>query len=139
MKKIGILLGIFLLLSTWVEAVEYLSIHRVDGEDVEMLIAQIGRIEMGENELVLVGTNGTILASRPYGQVQCITFMDKQITQDESSVAVSEWPVVLPIRVFSPAGQLLLESYQTDVPMETLPRGVYILQSGLHVEKIYNR
>lgn len=144
MKKIMLFLAISC--SLQLMAVN-LSIQKTDNTQRLQDITKIGKLIFVENDLQLLDKAGKLLASEPITSIRKIIFVESQAAALES--VETEMLLVYPnptqatlfikgidaqvIRVYDLNGRLLLSEYGTQVNVNELSLGTYLLQIGTQV------
>ena len=155
MKKIYLLLNFVLAFTIMSKAETSLFIDYLSGDDAEIALNVIGRIEIKDEVFRLISIEGTELASCNLYEVKKISFGDNSETNLENNgfntIAIFPNPTqdVLfinglefndKVRLFDLQGKLILTSVaNTDgnlqVSVSQLPNGVYLLQVGVEIMK----
>ena len=155
MKKIYLLLNFVLAFTVMSKAETSLFIDYLSGDDAEIVLNVIGRIEIKDEVFRLISIEGTELASCNLYEVKKISFGDNSETNIENNgfntIAIFPNPTqdVLfinglesndKVRLFDLQGKLILTSVaNTDgnlqVSVSQLPNGVYLLQVGVEIMK----
>lgn len=155
MKKIYLLLNFVLAFTVMSKAETSLFIDYLSGDDAEIALNVIGRIEIKDEVFRLISIEGTELASCNLYEVKKISFGDNSETNIENNgfntIAIFPNPTqdVLfinglesndKVRLFDLQGKLILTSVaNTDgnlqVLVSQLPNGVYLLQVGVEIMK----
>ena len=125
-----------------------LVLSRSSGTQLLQDIAAIGKVVFVGDDLQLLAHDGTVLAQEPIAEVQQITFADdSEPTSVEGATAsgIILYPnptqdrlVVLgaegqTLRVYDLQGRLLKQTESTEVQVEDLANGTYLLQIGTQV------
>lgn len=126
----------------------HLVLSRSSGTQLLQDIATIGKVVFVGDDLQLLAHDGTVLAQEPIAEVQQITFADgpeptsvegatasgiilyPNPTQDRLVVQGAEGQT---LRVFDLQGRLLKQTESTEVQVEDLANGTYLLQIGTQV------
>ena len=150
-----ILLLPFLLFTMALQAgVTHVRVEMLAGGELTSSLAQIGKIVLGENDVLLYNKSGVQIGSTPFSQFVKIVFYsdgstslndvaDSSIkvfydaTQESLLVRGIEGPQA--VRVYAVSGQLLLSANATDgeatMYIGGLQSGAYLLQVGAQVVK----
>ena len=125
-----------------------LVLSRSSGTQLLQDIAAIGKVVFVGDDLQLLAHDGTVLAQEPIAEVQQITFADgseptsvegatasgiilyPNPTQDRLMVQGAEGQT---LRVYDLQGRLLKQAEGTEVQVEDLANGTYLLQIGTQV------
>ena len=125
-----------------------LVLSRSSGTQLLQDIAAIGKVVFVGDDLQLLAHDGTVLAQEPIAEVQQITFADgseptavegatasgiilyPNPTQDRLMVQGAEGQT---LRVYDLQGRLLKQTEGTEVQVEDLANGTYLLQIGTQV------
>ena len=125
-----------------------LVLSRSSGTQLLQDIAAIGKVVFVGDDLQLLAHDGTVLAQEPIAEVQQITFADgseptsaegatasgiilyPNPTQDRLAVQGAEGQT---LRVYDLQGRLLKQTEGTEVQVEDLANGTYLLQIGTQV------
>lgn len=125
-----------------------LVLSRSSGTQLLQDIAAIGKVVFVGDDLQLLAHDGTVLAQEPIAEVQQITFADgseptsvegatasgiilyPNPTQDRLMVQGAEGQT---LRVYDLQGRLLKQAESTEVQVEDLANGTYLLQIGTQV------
>ena len=125
-----------------------LVLSRSSGTQLLQDIAAIGKVVFVGDDLQLLAHDGTVLAQEPIAEVQQITFADgseptsvegatasglilyPNPTQDRLVVQGAEGQT---LRVYDLQGRLLKQAESTEVQVEDLANGTYLLQIGTQV------
>ena len=125
-----------------------LVLSRSSGTQLLQDIAAIGKMVFVGDDLQLLAHDGTVLAQEPIAEVQQITFADgseptsvegatesgiilyPNPTQDRLVVQGAEGKT---LRVYDLQGRLLKQAEGTEVQVEDLANGNYLLQIGTQV------
>lgn len=125
-----------------------LVFSRSSGTQLLQDIAAIGKVVFVGDDLQLLAHDGTVLAQEPIAEVQQITFADgseptsvegatasgiilyPNPTQDRLVVQGAEGQT---LRVYDLQGRLLKQAEGTEVQVEDLANGTYLLQIGTQV------
>ena len=125
-----------------------LVLSRSSGTQLLQDIAAIGKVVFVGDDLQLLAHDGTVLAQEPIAEVQQITFADgseptsvegatesgiilyPNPTQDRLVVQGAEGKT---LRVYDLQGRLLKQAEGTEVQVEDLANGNYLLQIGTQV------
>ena len=125
-----------------------LVLSRSSGTQLLQDIAAIGKVVFVGDDLQLLAHDGTVLAQEPIAEVQQITFADgseptsvegatasgiilyPNPTQDRLVVQGAEGQT---LRVYDLQGRLLKQAEGTEVQVEDLANGTYLLQIGTQV------
>ena len=125
-----------------------LVLSRSSGTQLLQDIAAIGKVVVVRDDLQLLAHDGTVLAQEPIAEVQQITFADgseptsvegatargiilyPNPTQDRLVVQGAEGQT---LRVYDLQGRLLKQAESTEVQVEDLANGTYLLQIGTQV------
>ena len=125
-----------------------LVLSRSSGTQLLQDIAAIGKVVFMGDDLQLLAHDGTVLAQEPIAEVQQITFADgseptsvegatasgiilyPNPTQDRLVVQGAEGQT---LRVYDLQGRLLKQAEGTEVQVEDLANGTYLLQIGTQV------
>ena len=125
-----------------------LVLSRSSGTQLLQDIAAIGKVVFVGDDLQLLAHDGTVLAQEPIAEVQQITFADgseptsvegatasgiilyPNPTQDRLVVQGAEGQT---LRVYDLQGRLLKQTEGTEVQVEDLANGTYLLQIGTQV------
>ena len=125
-----------------------LVLSRSSGTQLLQDIAAIGKVVFVGDYLQLLAHDGTVLAQEPIAEVQQITFADgsestsvegatasgiilyPNPTQDRLVVQGAEGQT---LRVYDLQGRLLKQAEGTEVKVEDLANGTYLLQIGTQV------
>ena len=125
-----------------------LVLSRSSGTQLLQDIAAIGKVVFVGDYLQLLAHDGTVLAQEPIAEVQQITFADgsestsvegatasgiilyPNPTQDRLVVQGAEGQT---LRVYDLQGRLLKQTKGTEVQVEDLANGTYLLQIGTQV------
>ncbi|MBO5346298.1 MAG: T9SS type A sorting domain-containing protein [Paludibacteraceae bacterium] len=155
MKKIYLLLNFVLAFTVMSKAETSLFIDYLSGDDAEIALNVIGRIEIKDEVFRLISIEGTELASCNLYEVKKISFGDNSETNLENNgfntIAIFPNPThdVLfinglnsndIIRLFDLQGKLILTSIadvegNLQMQVSQLPEGVYLLQVGVEIMK----
>ena len=126
----------------------HLVLSRSSGTQLLQDIAAIGKVVFVGDDLQLLAHDGTVLAQEPIAEVQQITFADgseptsvegatasgiilyPNPTQDRLVVQGAEGQT---LRVYDLQGRLLKQTEGTEVQVEDLADGTYLLQIGTQV------
>lgn len=126
----------------------HLVLSRSSGTQLMQDIAAIGKVVFVGDDLQLLAHDGTVLAQEPIAEVQQITFADgseptsvegatasgiilyPNPTQDRLVVQGAEGQT---LRVYDLQGRLLKQTEGTEVQVEDLANGTYLLQIGTQV------
>ena len=131
-----------------------LRVEMLTGGELTSSLAQIGKIVLGENDVLLYDKSGAQIGSTPYSQLGKILFYDEG-SQAISDVTNSSLQVIYDatmerlfvrgieglqtVRVYSVSGQLLQSTNATDgeaiMRIGDLQNGTYLLQAGAQVVK----
>lgn len=153
MRKILLLLVLMIALTAQA-GVTHLRIEMLSGGETMSSLAQIGKIVLGEDNMVLYDKSGSEIGSTPYAQVDKIVFFDNGTTGIDD-VASSAIQVIIDqaqenilvkgisgnqtIRVFSVSGQLMQSvataGGEANLYVGGLQNGTYLLQVGAQVVK----
>lgn len=144
MKNIVILICV-LLCSVQASALHLVIEHR-SGEDLSQDIAIIGKWVFVEDELQLLDKSGAVLATESLAEIKKITFSASTTdTENVQSNAILVYPnptqdVLMiqgvesqTLRVYDLQGRLLSATNGTQVDVEHLADGTYLLQVGTQV------
>ena len=133
--------------------VNHLRVEMLTGGELSATLAQIGKIVLGEDDVVLYDHSGETIGSTPFAQFGKIVFYDDGLHAiDDVSAslqvlydATQERLVVRgmngqqTVRVYSTSGQLLQSTIATDgeavMSISGLVSGAYLLQAGAQVVK----
>ena len=125
-----------------------LVLSRSSGTQLLQDIAAIGKVVFVGDDLQLLAHDGSVLAQEPIAEVQQITFADgseptsvegatasgiilyPNPTQDRLVVQGAEGQT---LRVYDLQGRLLKQAEGTEVQVEDLANGTYLLQIGTQV------
>lgn len=125
-----------------------LVLSRSSGTQLLQDIATIGKVVFVGDDLQLLAHDGTLLAQEPIAEVQQITFAEgseptsvegtttsgitiyPNPTQDRLVVQGAEGQT---LRVYDLQGRLLRQTEDTEVKVEDLTNGTYLLQVGTQV------
>ncbi|MGM9825370.1 MAG: T9SS type A sorting domain-containing protein [Paludibacteraceae bacterium] len=125
-----------------------LVLSRSSGTQLLQDIAAIGKVVFVGDDLQLLAHDGTVLAQEPIAEVQQITFAEgsestsvegtttsgitiyPNPTQDRLVVQGAEGQT---LRVYDLQGRLLKQTESTEVQVEDLADGTYLLQIGTQV------
>lgn len=125
-----------------------LVLSRSSGTQLLQDIAAIGKVVFVGDDLQLLAHDGTVLAQEPIAEVQQITFANgseptsvegatasgiilyPNPTQDRLVVQGAEGQT---LRVYDLQGRLLKQTESTEVQVEDLANGTYLLQIGTQV------
>ena len=125
-----------------------LVLSRSSGTQLLQDIAAIGKVVFVGDDLQLLAHDGSVLAQEPIAEVQQITFADGSEptavegatasgitiyptpTQDRLMVQGAEGQT---LRVYDLQGRLLKQAEGTEVQVEDLANGTYLLQIGTQV------
>ena len=125
-----------------------LVLSRSSGTQLLQDIAAIGKVVFVGDDLQLLAHDGTVLAQEPIAEVQQITFAEgsestsvegtttsgitiyPNPTQDRLMVQGAEGQT---LRVYDLQGRLLKQTESTEVKVEDLANGTYLLQIGTQV------
>ena len=125
-----------------------LVLSRSSGTQLLQDIAAIGKVVFVGDDLQLLAHDGTVLAQEPIAEVQQITFADgSEPTAVESATAsgiilypnptqdrlVVQGAEGQTLRVYDLQGRLLKQAEGTEVQVEDLANGTYLLQIGTQV------
>lgn len=155
MKKIYLLLNFVLAFTVMSKAETSLFIDYLSGDDAEIALNVIGRIEIKDEVFRLISIEGTELASCNLYEVKKISFGDNSETNIENNgfniIAIFPNPTqdVLfinglesndKVRLFDLQGKLILTSIadvegNLQMQVSQLPEGVYLLQVGVEIMK----
>ena len=154
MRKI-LLLPFVLMIALAAQAeVTSLRVEMLTGSELTASLAQIGKIVLGENDVLLYDKSGAQIGSSPFSQFGKIVFYDDG-SQAISDVTVSSLQVFYDatqesllvrgisgsqtVRVYSVSGQLLQSANaangEATMPIGGLQNGAYLLQAGAQVVK----
>ena len=154
MRKI-LLLPFVLMIALAAQAeVTSLRVEMLTGSELTASLAQIGKIVLGENDVLLYDKSGAQIGSSPFSQFGKIVFYDDG-SQAISDVTVSFLQVFYDatqesllvrgisgsqtVRVYSVSGQLLQSANAANgeaiMPIGGLQNGAYLLQAGAQVVK----
>lgn len=154
MRKV-LLLPFMLLMALVAHAeVTSLRLEMLTGGELTSSLAQIGKIVMGEDDIVLYDKSGAPIGSTPFSQFEKIVFYDDgsqaiddvsapslQILYDamQGSILVRGIDGQQVVRVYSTSGQLLQSAPAANgeavLPVGGLQNGAYLLQAGAQVVK----
>lgn len=137
--------------------VTHLRIETLSGSEQVSTLAQIGKIVLGENDVLLYDKSGAEIGSTPFSQLGKIVFYEKVAGSTEALNDVSESSLQVfydatreslcvrgmdgqqTVRVYSVSGQLLQSANATNgeavVYTGGLQNGTYLLQAGAQVVK----
>ena len=154
MKKL-LLLPFVLMIALAAQAkVTHLRVEMLTGSEQTSSLAQIGKIVLGENDVLLYDKSGAQIGSTPFSQLGKIVFCDDgsaltevtapsiQVFYDanQESLYVRGIEGMQTVRVFSVSGQLLQSANATNgeaiMHVGDLTTGAYLLQVGAQVVKI---
>ena len=125
-----------------------LVLSRSSGTQLLQDIAAIGKVVFVGDDLQLLAHDGTVLAQEPIAEVQQITFADgSEPTSVEGATAsgiilypnptqarlVVQGAEGQTLRVYDLQGRLLKQTESTEVQVEDLANGTYLLQIGTQV------
>ena len=153
MRKI--LLLSFVLMMAWIAQAEVtgLRVEMLSGGELTSSLAQIGKIVLGEDNVVLYDKSGAQIGSTPFSQFGKIVFYDDamaisnvetsslQVFYDatQQSLIVRGLEGQQTVRVYSTNGQLLQSNNATNgeaiLHVGRLQNGAYLLQAGAQVVK----
>lgn len=154
MRKI-LLMPLVLMIALVAQAgVTHLRVEMLTGGELSSSLAQIGKIVLGEDDVLLYDNSGVQIGSTPFSQLGKIVFYE-DVTSALSDVTESSVQVFYDatreslfvcgmegqqtIRVYSASGQLLQSTNATNgeaiVPIGGLQNGAYLLQVGAQVVK----
>ena len=131
-----------------------LRVETLSGGELTSSLAQIGKIVMGENEVLLYDKSGAQIGSTPFSQFGKIVFYDDGSEAIDNVVAPTVavfYDATLQylfvrgiegqqvVRVYSANGQLLQSANATNgeavMHVDGLQNGAYLLQAGAQVVK----
>ena len=148
--KQSVVLWLLLLLGCLspLRAADVLAIVPTSGEERSLDIALIGRWQFVGTKLVLLDKSNNILAEEETSQIKKITFAEMEINNAVSEVEANSI-VIYPnpaqdrlvvqgaeghtLRVYDLQGRLLKQTESTEVQVEDLANGTYLLQVGTQV------
>lgn len=154
MRKI-LLMPLVLMIALVAQAgVTHLRVEMLTGGELSSSLAQIGKIVLGEDDVLLYDNSGVQIGSTPFSQLGKIVFYE-DVTSALSDVTESSVQVFYDatreslfvcgmegqqmIRVYSVGGQLLQSTNATNgeaiMPIGGLQNGAYLLQVGAQVVK----
>ena len=155
MKRKILLLPLLFLFAMTVRAnVTSLRIEMLTGSELTSSLAQIGKIVLGEDSVVLYDKSGAQIGSTPFSQFGKIVFYDDG-SEAIDNVAAPSLQVIYDatrqclfvrgiegqqvVRVYSANGQLLQSTNATNgeavMHVDGLQNGAYLLQAGAQVVK----
>lgn len=155
MKKFLLLPLVLMMALTMQAEVTHLRIEMVSGGESMSSLAQIGKIVLGEDNMVLYNKSGAEIGSTPYEQIDKIVFYEDESMAGIDDVASSAIQVIIDqaqenilvkgisgnqtIRIFSVSGQLLhsvaTAGGEASLYVGGLQNGTYLLQVGAQVMK----
>ena len=156
MRKILLLPLVLMIALTMQAEVTHLRIEMASGGESISSLEQIGKIVLGEDNMVLYNKSGAEMGSTPYSQVDKIVFYEDGntmsgiddvaspaiqviIDQEQETILVKGIHGDQTIRVFSVSGQLLQSvataGGEANLYVGGLQNGTYLLQVGAQVMK----
>lgn len=155
MRKI-LLLPFVLMTALAVQAgVNHLRVEMLSGSELTSALAQIGKIVLGEDDILLYDRSGAQIGSSPYSQLNKIVFYDDgsmagindvadpslQVFYDATreSLFVRGMEGQQTVRVYSVNGQMIqsanAENGEAIMHVGGLQNGTYLLQVGAQIVK----
>lgn len=154
MRKI-LLMPLVLMIALVAQAgVTHLRVEMLTGGELSSSLAQIGKIVLGENDVLLYDKSGVQIGRTPFAQLDKIVFYDDftsalsdveesslQVFYDATheSIFVRGMEGSQTVRVYSTSGQLLQSTNATNgeatIHISGLQNGAYLLQAGAQVVK----
>ena len=144
MKKLLSILAI--ICSVQLMASTQLTITPYSGSDMQQDIALIGKWIFSDNNLQLIDKAGQVIASESIDNIRKITFGEATSSTEQiptASIVIYPNPThdmllirgieAQPLRVYDLQGKILLHEHGTQIQVNSLATGTYLLQIGTQV------